>query len=87
MHIVEFLQLADSQKYFYLRKDGIALAERFSGNSQFYLNALYSFYVEMIQERNENQQKFISINRIFDDTTYLDDYLQEMDISEINFFE
>lgn len=57
------------------------MAERICWQSRVYLYTLSSLYIELFHELDESEYSPIRIRRIFEDTSELDAYLDEIDIS------
>ena len=82
MSIPEFVQLSTFEKICVINSLGTFIAERRVGLNRVYLYAITHFYVELFHElSNPGASRRVRIHRVFEDTAYLDGYLEEVDIN------
>ena len=78
--LYEFNSLDEHEKGATLWEYGVSLFQRFEGETGYCLYQLYSFYVEVKYDHDQNKiSKFTS----FSTSTKLEPYLENIDISEI----
>jgi hypothetical protein len=65
---------------------GVLLAERMDHEARIFLYQIDSFYLELFHEIYEVKDNFIRILRCFKDTSLLDNYLINFDISTLQLF-
>ncbi len=83
MSIIEFFGLSKFEQVNALNSYGTFLTERRLGFDRVYLYALNYFYVELLHELSNLSNKGVTVYRVFDDVSYLDAYLDNVDISEL----
>jgi len=66
-----------------VNRAGIKLAERMFGGNRFYLYDVDGFYVELLHNMSNLKAPGLVIYRVFDDISFLDIYLEKMDIDEL----
>lgn len=62
----------------------VPLAERFMRGNRVFLFAIDSFYVEIIYELSNINNNTLRIYRVLTNINDLDDYVEQIDISELN---
>ncbi|HYH13756.1 MAG TPA: hypothetical protein VD794_00960 [Flavisolibacter sp.] len=80
MTALEFSRCPDAVKFEILKEAGVRLATRRTEQRLAYLFAVDGFYVEVVQGRRSGQLWTV---RSFDNITYLEPYLSEIDISPV----
>lgn len=83
MNIDDFAARSNTEQAGLLKKHAVLLASRFFCCSRIYLYALSSVYIELFQELSELEYAPARILRVFDDPSELDDYLDDIDISDL----
>jgi hypothetical protein len=83
MTLSDFQLLNVYEKASALNKYGVFLAERRIAANRIYLYAINYFYLELLHELSSLEVKAVTIYRIFEDSRFLDAYLDKVDISSI----
>lgn len=73
----QFEQLSKSQQIKTISQYGEFVTERMEAGNRFYLYIINSFYIELLHELTNINNNGLVIARIFDDTTYLINYVEE----------
>jgi hypothetical protein len=83
MNRFEFEQLSQSEQIQVVYRYGTFLAEKIASGNRFYLYAYNSFYVELLHEFVNIRSGGLFVERIFDDSRYLKDYIENMIASSL----
>jgi len=79
----EFEVLSGFEKAEALNKYGCFLDDRIVGSGRMYLYAVNYFYVELFYEFGSLNGRGVSVNRVFEEVDFLEEYLSHVDISFI----
>jgi hypothetical protein len=79
----QFEQLSRGQQIKTISQYGEFVAERVEAGNRLYLYIINSFYIELLHELTDINNKGLVIARIFDDTSYLDNYLEKANASQL----
>jgi hypothetical protein len=73
----QFEQLPKQQQIQTIRQYGEFVAERTEAGNRLYLYIINSFYIELIHELSNINNKGLAIIRVFDDVTHLNAYTEK----------
>ena len=76
MTLAEFKQLSKAEQAQVINRHGVFVDERTEGGNRIYLYMVNYFYVELLHELSNLNNKGITISNIFDDMVQLDAYVQ-----------
>ena len=80
---IEFEQLSEPDQIRIISRYGVFLAEKIASGNRLYLYTVNTFYVELLHNLADVNNKGLEIVRVFDDTRYLTDYIQEIDVTHL----
>jgi len=78
-----FEQLSKTQQIKTISQYGEFVAERIEAGNRLYLYIINSFYIELLHELTDINNKGLVIARIFDDTSYLNNYLEKANTGQL----
>ena len=78
-----FEQLSKNQQIKTISQYGEFVAERIEAGNRLYLYIINSFYIELLHELTDINNKGLVIARIFDDTSYLNNYLEKANTGQL----
>jgi hypothetical protein len=83
MNRFEFEQLSEAEQVRVINQYGTFTAEKIASGNRLYLYAINSFYVELLHELSDFRNKGVVVKRVFDDSRYLKEYIDDMIASAV----
>ena len=80
----QFEQLSKAQQIRTISQYGEFVAERLEAGNRLYLYVINTFYIELLHELTDINNNGLVIARVFDDTSYLDNYPEKTGTGQVH---
>jgi|GEM_PF-1486084 len=80
---IEFEQMSKPEQIQVISKYGVFLADKTDSGNRLYLYVVNTFYVELLHELSNLDNKGLVITRVFDDAGIFNDYQDKADANQL----